>query len=554
MSEQKNLRAIVAAVVFLMVASLACGPISPAAAPTITITEPATGTTVAVGETVQIVSSVDAPAGVARVELAVNGQVVRTDSPPAENPASFAVSQPWIPVAEGQVTVSVVAYDAKGQKSEPATISLAVVKEATQAEETPEPQQDGKEEEPESTHAPEITTEAGCILGAVYLSDVTIPDNTELAPGSAFVKTWRVRNSGTCDWEAGFELVFSEGAQLGGPASVALPALAAGARGDVSVDLVAPEDPGSYKGRWRFRATDGTIFGQSVTVVIVVPGAEEPTATPSATPTLTPSPTWTPTVTPTFGLILTPVLTAVIPVFLPYTEHVYTQVTVPANDVGYTTATCPEGSVVVSGGFAHGSAPDMFVYSHRMLGNGWRAYAKNDTGSSQLLNVYAVCLRNTAGTVTQVYQQVTAPANDIGHPVAACPSGSVVTGGGWAVQSDHSLHVYNSSKSGNGWQVYAKNTTASDEVLNVYAICLSNTGGATAQLTNQVSIGANTSGTATNACGDDIVTGGGFAGGTDLYVYNTSKSTSDEAWFVAAKNTAASSKLLNVYSICLSFP
>jgi len=539
---QSSMRAIVLAVVFLVLASLACGPASPAQAPTVSITQPASGATISVGQTAQIVSSVTAPAGVDRVELSINGQVIRTDTPPTEEPTSFAVSQPWVPVAMGQVTVSVVAYDAKGKASEPATISLTVTQDSTQADETSEPP--GEDDpEAEETSIPEITTEAGCTLGAVYLSDVTIPDDTELAAGSSFVKTWRVRNSGTCDWETGFELVFSEGAQMGGPATVAVPALAGGAQGDVSVDLVAPAASGSYKGRWRFRAADGTIFGQSVTVVIVVPG--EPTMTPSATPTLTPSPTVTSTVTPS----ATP--TEVPPVGDPYTEQVYTQVSVPAGSTGNTTALCPGSSILVSGGFAGSSSPDMFIYTHSMNGNGWRAYGKNDTGSDKLMNAYAVCLYNAAGaTTTQVHAQVTAPAGGKGHPVVACPAGSIVTGGGWATSADHSLRVYNSSQSGNGWQVWADNSSGSDKLINAYAICLSGMSGAVNQVLESVVVPGNSADAYTSECNSGIVVGGGFAAQDALHIYNTSRDSTDERWFVAANNTGGVDRTLFVYAMC----
>ncbi|MGQ9718102.1 MAG: NBR1-Ig-like domain-containing protein, partial [Anaerolineae bacterium] len=117
----------------------------------------------------------------------------------------------------------------------------------------------------------EPTTAAGCTLGARWVADVTVPDNTEFAPGTAFVKTWRVRNSGTCNWEPGTKLVFVSGDGMGGPGSVDAPALAAGAQTDVSVSLVAPASPGTYRGNWQFQAPDGTRFGATMWVQIVVP-------------------------------------------------------------------------------------------------------------------------------------------------------------------------------------------------------------------------------------------------------------------------------------------
>jgi hypothetical protein len=120
---------------------------------------------------------------------------------------------------------------------------------------------------------PTLTPTEGCAFGSQYVADVTIPDGAALNPGEGFVKTWRVRNSGTCDWGEGYELVFLSGARMDGPESVPLPAVPAGEEGDISVDLVAPSTPGLHAGTWRVRPRGGESFGTSLTVVIEV--AEE---------------------------------------------------------------------------------------------------------------------------------------------------------------------------------------------------------------------------------------------------------------------------------------
>jgi hypothetical protein len=51
-------------------------------------------------------------------------------------------------------------------------------------------------------------------LKVTFVTDVTVPDNTRFAQGAAFTKTWRVRNSGTCDWPADTALVFIAGNKL----------------------------------------------------------------------------------------------------------------------------------------------------------------------------------------------------------------------------------------------------------------------------------------------------------------------------------------------------
>ena len=52
--------------------------------------------------------------------------------------------------------------------------------------------------------------------GAIYISDVTIPDHTAENPGQSFVKTWALQNTGSCTWDSGFTLTFVSGTQMGG--------------------------------------------------------------------------------------------------------------------------------------------------------------------------------------------------------------------------------------------------------------------------------------------------------------------------------------------------
>jgi hypothetical protein len=166
------------------------------------------------------------------------------------------------------------------------------------------------------TPVPDVSGPGGCTLNAAYVADVTVPDDTELAPGEAFAKVWRVRNSGTCPWETGTRLVFVSGESMGGPAAIDVLPVAPGAEMDVSVDLAAPSEPGTYRGNWQLQAPDGVRFGSVVYVRIVVPepATETPTpteitVTPSITPTVTPSttltvtPSMTPTVPPVFGAV-----------------------------------------------------------------------------------------------------------------------------------------------------------------------------------------------------------------------------------------------------------
>ncbi|HTP00158.1 MAG TPA: NBR1-Ig-like domain-containing protein [Anaerolineales bacterium] len=143
---------------------------------------------------------------------------------------------------------------------------------------------------------------------AQFIADVTVPDGTKFLPGTAFLKTWRLKNIGTCTWTTSYRMVFDTGEKMGGPDFVNLPQNAApGQTVDVSVNLVAPATAGSYRGYWKFQNADGIRFGlgaegsKSWWVDIKVSGTtvtSTPTATPAATGTPTPIQTGTPTLPP----------------------------------------------------------------------------------------------------------------------------------------------------------------------------------------------------------------------------------------------------------------
>ena len=101
---------------------------------------------------------------------------------------------------------------------------------------------------------------------AQFVADVTVPDGTTYTSETAFKKTWRLRNIGTCTWNTNdVTMFFESGEQLGAPASVPMPsAVAPGATVDISVDMKAPSAAGRYIGYWKFKSSQGTIFGIGV--------------------------------------------------------------------------------------------------------------------------------------------------------------------------------------------------------------------------------------------------------------------------------------------------
>jgi len=143
------------------------------------------------------------------------------------------------------------------------------------------------------------STGASC-HGLTFVSDVTIPDNTPMTPGQAFTKTWKVKNTGTCAWDAGFKFAFTGGNAMNGVTYTLPSAVAAGAVVDISVAMIAPTTAGKVQGNWRMSTVGGEFFGNEVYVIIVVGGSTVTATGGAATNTSAPAAaTATSTSTPT---------------------------------------------------------------------------------------------------------------------------------------------------------------------------------------------------------------------------------------------------------------
>lgn len=112
-----------------------------------------------------------------------------------------------------------------------------------------------------ATPLPSLTSQVPCNVAA-FISDVTIPDGTAVAPEQSFIKTWRIKNVGSCAWSTSYNLVFASGDQLGGPASVKFPiGVKPNETIDLSVTLFAPKITGPYTGYWQLSSSEGDTFG-----------------------------------------------------------------------------------------------------------------------------------------------------------------------------------------------------------------------------------------------------------------------------------------------------
>ncbi len=101
--------------------------------------------------------------------------------------------------------------------------------------------------------------------------DVNVPDNTVLAPGQDFIKTWKVRNNGSCEWGAGYVLAYAGYTdQMSGQFVALTDVVLPGEEVDVSVQFKAPAQAGTYLSAWQMRNPAGVTFEEIIFVKIIV--------------------------------------------------------------------------------------------------------------------------------------------------------------------------------------------------------------------------------------------------------------------------------------------
>jgi len=111
---------------------------------------------------------------------------------------------------------------------------------------------------------------------ASFVSDVTVPDGSEILANTKFIKIWKMRNDGLNAWPAGTKLIWIGGDKYGHSGDVPVPSVAPGDEFDISIELVAPSIKGfsyfagKYVGYWRLATASGEPFGHLIWVDIVV--------------------------------------------------------------------------------------------------------------------------------------------------------------------------------------------------------------------------------------------------------------------------------------------
>jgi hypothetical protein len=124
---------------------------------------------------------------------------------------------------------------------------------------------------PTATVTAAVSPTAPLCDDAAFVSDASVPDGSQITAGTAFIKTWKVKNTGTCAWGTAYQIRWSHGEKMSGASTALSAAVQPGETVEVSINLKAPAKAGTYGGYWRLFNNNGYAFGMYYSVIIVVP-------------------------------------------------------------------------------------------------------------------------------------------------------------------------------------------------------------------------------------------------------------------------------------------
>ncbi len=109
-----------------------------------------------------------------------------------------------------------------------------------------------------------VLPDTNCTDSAKYVADVTVPDDTVVPPNTAFTKTWRLKNMGTCTWDSSYLVSYISGTTMSQqPGYWIVPegqSIAPGQTIDISVGMTSPVENGTYQSYWGLKKENGQLM------------------------------------------------------------------------------------------------------------------------------------------------------------------------------------------------------------------------------------------------------------------------------------------------------
>ena len=122
-------------------------------------------------------------------------------------------------------------------------------------------------QQPTLTPAPPV-----CQDNLTFVEDVTVPDGTYVDPGVVLDKRWKVKNSGTCNWDEDYRFRLVDGPAMNTIPEQALFPARSGTEAVIRLVFIAPEEPGQYRSAWQAVSPLGEPFGDPIYIEIIVNG------------------------------------------------------------------------------------------------------------------------------------------------------------------------------------------------------------------------------------------------------------------------------------------
>ncbi len=108
---------------------------------------------------------------------------------------------------------------------------------------------------------------SGCNASLVSLS---VQNGAKYNPGEAFSQTFTIKNTGTCEWNGNFKLVFVGGEMFGADTTKIRQQVGPGEVAEITFSMTAPSASGDYSSSWQLLDEDGNLFGPVITFTIKV--------------------------------------------------------------------------------------------------------------------------------------------------------------------------------------------------------------------------------------------------------------------------------------------
>lgn len=116
----------------------------------------------------------------------------------------------------------------------------------------------------------ENTQTVKCTDQLVWMYDLSIPDGSQVSPGSVLEKQWQVKNDGTCNWDETYSIRLTAGVAMGASSPQMLVPARGGSEAVIQIQFTAPSEPSRYRSAWQTFNPAGQPFGDPIYIEVVV--------------------------------------------------------------------------------------------------------------------------------------------------------------------------------------------------------------------------------------------------------------------------------------------